>query len=102
MPSKDRTKPLLRPRNKIEELAMSPVARSILIGGKPDETILLRNVLKNINKKFSCAQPTVIWSGNSNGYHIYSAIQACILESESVCFIYTNSVNLFIAVFNSH
>jgi UDP-2,3-diacylglucosamine pyrophosphatase LpxH len=36
----ERTKPILMPRNKIEELAMSPVARSILIGGKPDETII--------------------------------------------------------------
>ena len=32
--------PLLKPRNKIEELAMSPVARSIFIGGQPDEAII--------------------------------------------------------------
>jgi UDP-2,3-diacylglucosamine pyrophosphatase LpxH len=31
---------LLKPRNKIEELAMSPVARSMLIGGDPDETLI--------------------------------------------------------------
>ena len=36
----DRTEPLLEPRNKIEELAMSPVARSIFIGGKPKETVI--------------------------------------------------------------
>ena len=33
-------KPLLKPRNKIEELAMSPVARSIFIGGKRNEAII--------------------------------------------------------------
>ena len=32
--------PLLKPRNKIEELAMSPVAWSIFIGGQPDEAII--------------------------------------------------------------
>jgi predicted phosphodiesterase len=38
--SKDTFKPLLKPRNRIEELAMSPVARSIFIGGQPDEAII--------------------------------------------------------------
>src|SRR5215469_6971201 len=38
--SKDTVMPLLKPRNKIEELAMSPVARSIFIGGQPDEAII--------------------------------------------------------------
>jgi hypothetical protein len=42
----------------------------------------LRSVLKNIKDKFNGAQATVIWSGN--GYHIYLAIQASILELESV------------------
>jgi UDP-2,3-diacylglucosamine pyrophosphatase LpxH len=39
-PSQDRMKPLLKPRDEIEELAMSPVSRSMLIGGGPDETII--------------------------------------------------------------
>lgn len=29
----NKTNPLLKPRNKIEELAMSPIARSMFIGG---------------------------------------------------------------------
>jgi predicted phosphodiesterase len=33
-------KPLPNPRNEIEELAMSPVTRSMFIGGEPDETII--------------------------------------------------------------
>lgn len=37
--SKDRMK-LVRPRNKIEELAMSPVARSMFVGGEPDEAMI--------------------------------------------------------------
>lgn len=36
----NKTNPLLKPRNKIEELAMSPVARSMFIGGEPSETII--------------------------------------------------------------
>jgi hypothetical protein len=40
-PLQDRIKqPLLKPRDEIEELAMSPVARSMLIGGEQDETII--------------------------------------------------------------
>jgi UDP-2,3-diacylglucosamine pyrophosphatase LpxH len=38
--AEDRMKPLLNPRNKIEELALSPVARSMLIGGEPGESII--------------------------------------------------------------
>ncbi|HEY6534560.1 MAG TPA: metallophosphoesterase [Candidatus Nitrosocosmicus sp.] len=36
----EKRKPLLQPRNKIEGLAMSPLARSMLIGGKPNETLI--------------------------------------------------------------
>jgi hypothetical protein len=42
----------------------------------------LRNVLKNVKDKFNGAQATVMWSGNA--YHIYSPIQAFVLELESV------------------
>jgi UDP-2,3-diacylglucosamine pyrophosphatase LpxH len=36
----DRMKPLVKPRNKIEELAMSQLARGMLIGGESNETII--------------------------------------------------------------
>lgn len=39
-PSEDRMQPLLNPRNKIEELAMSQLARRMLIGGESNETII--------------------------------------------------------------
>ncbi len=42
----------------------------------------LRKTLKNIREKLDNAEPTVIWSGN--GYHIYQAIEAFVLESESI------------------
>ncbi len=41
----NKTNPLLKPRNKIEELAMSPVARSMFVGGEPSETIIFGHTI---------------------------------------------------------
>lgn len=67
-PPRDKTKPLLEPRNKIEELAMSPVARSILIGGKPDETVIFGHT----HSPFITENKTVVNSGSwvtDNDFH---------------------------------
>jgi predicted phosphodiesterase len=60
------SKPLLKPRNK--ELAISPVARSMLIDGKPDETIIFGHT----HSPFITEDRTVVDSGSwvtDNDFH---------------------------------
>ena len=42
----------------------------------------LKKTLRNIKENLSCANPTVLWSGN--GYHIYQPIEAFILEEYDI------------------
>lgn len=66
--SKDKIEPLRKPRNKIEELAMSPVVRSMLIGGKPDETIIFGHT----HSPFITEDRTIVNSGSwvtDNDFH---------------------------------
>jgi predicted phosphodiesterase len=67
-PTENRMKPLLNPRNKIEELAMSELARRMLIGGESNETVIFGHT----HRPFITGYKTVANSGSwvtDNDFH---------------------------------
>lgn len=66
--------PLLYPRNKIEELAMSPVARSMFIGGEPNETIIFGHTHSPFITKDKMIVNSGSWVKDNNLHNTYVKI----------------------------
>jgi UDP-2,3-diacylglucosamine pyrophosphatase LpxH len=66
--------PLLEPRNKIEELAMSSLARSIFIGGQTDETIIFGHTHSPFITKDKTVANSGSWVTDNNFHNTYITI----------------------------
>ena len=67
--------PLLKPRNKIEELAMSPLARSMLIGGESDEVIIFGHTHSPFFSKDKMVANSGSWVTDNNFHNTFITIQ---------------------------
>jgi UDP-2,3-diacylglucosamine pyrophosphatase LpxH len=70
----EKRKPLLQPRNKIEELAMSSLARSMLIGGKPDETLIFGHTHSPFISEDKMIVNSGSWVTDNNSHNTYIEI----------------------------
>ena len=74
IPPKEAVPPLLQPRNKIEELAMSPLARSIFIGGETDEAIIFGHTHSPFITRDKTVANSGSWVKDNNFHNTYVTI----------------------------
>lgn len=75
LPPKETVPPLPQPRNKIEELAMSSLARSIFIGGEIDETVIFGHTHSPFIAEDKKVANSGSWVKDNNFHNTYVTIE---------------------------